>query len=148
MSNEGEVRYEASSERLGQEAVGLIFNRLDYYRKGSLQLEETERMTLLAGCLMLIQWRVRVFRSLIWYWLTSRSVEATYGDLRPWWVISSTSQMRFTPLVVQEPRLIRCRSACKLGNYKSWRELTVSFENLLYHEVLVHRLDISSTISS
>jgi transcriptional activator protein UGA3 len=58
MSNEGEVRYEASSERLGQEAIGLIVDRLEYFRKGSLQLEETERMTLLAGCLMLIQWRV------------------------------------------------------------------------------------------
>jgi len=58
MSNEGEIRYEASSERLGKEAETLIVDRLDYHRNGSVQLEETERMTLLAGCLMLIQWRV------------------------------------------------------------------------------------------
>jgi transcriptional activator protein UGA3 len=59
MSNEGEIRYEASSERLGQKATGLIVDRLEYYQKGSVSLEETERMTLLAGCLMIIQWRVR-----------------------------------------------------------------------------------------
>jgi len=58
MSNEGEIRYEATSERLGQKATGLIIDRLEFYQKGNSTREETERMTLLAGCLMLIQWRV------------------------------------------------------------------------------------------
>jgi hypothetical protein len=58
MSNEGEIRYEAMSDKLGEEASSIIVGRLDHYQKGKSILEDTERMTLLAGCLMLIQWKV------------------------------------------------------------------------------------------
>jgi len=58
MSNEGEIRYEAMSDKLGDKASNIIVGRLEYYQKGNITMEETERMTLLAGCLMLIQWKV------------------------------------------------------------------------------------------
>ena len=58
MSNEGEIRYEAMSDKLGEKASNIVVGRLEYYQKGNITMEETERMTLLAGCLMLIQWKV------------------------------------------------------------------------------------------
>jgi hypothetical protein len=58
MANEGEIRYEAMSERLGGKASSIIVGRLEYYQKANIAFEETERMTLLAGCLMVIQWKV------------------------------------------------------------------------------------------
>jgi hypothetical protein len=59
MVNQGQAKYEAVSERLGSQATQIIMTKLDEYKNGgSAQATETERMTLLAGALMIIQFKV------------------------------------------------------------------------------------------
>lgn len=58
MSNEGEVKYEALSERLGEEASRIIIEQAIQLEQGSIMIEETTRLTLLGGLLMLVQWKV------------------------------------------------------------------------------------------
>jgi hypothetical protein len=59
MVNQGQAKYEAVSERLGSQATQIIMTKLDEYKNGgSAQATETERMTLLAGALMIVQFKV------------------------------------------------------------------------------------------
>jgi hypothetical protein len=58
MTNEGEVKYEALSEKLGREASRILADQaLQVEREGDTTAEMA-RLTLLAGQLMLIQWKV------------------------------------------------------------------------------------------
>lgn len=58
MTNEGEVKYEALSEKLGREASQILADQaLQVEREGDATAEMA-RLTLLAGQLMLIQWKV------------------------------------------------------------------------------------------
>jgi hypothetical protein len=113
MANEGEIRYEAMSEKLGQKATSIIVDRLEYYQKGGLQLEETERMTLLAGSLMVIQWKVSQVLTKCDRLLMRRYVVAMYGDLTEWSHMSSTWPIHSTLQAVQEQHLTLCLSACE-----------------------------------
>lgn len=61
MTNEGEVKYEALSERLGEEASRIVTEQAVQLEQGSIAIEETTRLTLLGGLLMLIQWKVNSF---------------------------------------------------------------------------------------
>lgn len=65
MTNEGEVKYEALSERLGEEATRIITEQAVQLEQGSIAIEETTRLTLLGGLLMLIQWKVSLTSSLV-----------------------------------------------------------------------------------
>lgn len=63
MSNLGQVKYEAMSERLAEQAKGILFGILGKFttaqRRGIEQgIGETDQMTLLAGTLMLVQFKV------------------------------------------------------------------------------------------
>jgi hypothetical protein len=58
MTNEGEIKYEALSERLGEEATKIVTEQVVQWEHGSMATEETTRLTLLGGLLMLIQWKV------------------------------------------------------------------------------------------
>jgi hypothetical protein len=58
MTNEGEVKYEALSEKLGREASRILADQaLQVEREGDTTAEMA-RLTLLAGQLMLMQWKV------------------------------------------------------------------------------------------
>lgn len=58
MANEGEAKYEALSERLGEEASAIVLDQAQQWRIGALALEEAGLLTLVAGLLMLTQWKV------------------------------------------------------------------------------------------
>lgn len=58
MVNQGQVKYEAVSERLGEKATRIIMARLDEWQRGRKLLSQTEVMTLLAGDLMVVQFKV------------------------------------------------------------------------------------------
>ena len=63
MSNMGQVKYEAMSERLGEQATGIVLGLIrdipPAKRRGEEKgLCETEAMTLLGGLLMLVQFKV------------------------------------------------------------------------------------------
>jgi hypothetical protein len=58
MTNEGEVKYEALSERLGEEASRIIAEQAAQVEQGLIAVEETTRLTLLGGLLMVVQWKV------------------------------------------------------------------------------------------
>jgi transcriptional activator protein UGA3 len=58
MVNQGQAKYEAASERLGSQGTPIIMGKLHEYKNGgSAQTTETERMTLLAGVLMAVQFK-------------------------------------------------------------------------------------------
>lgn len=63
MTNEGEAKYEALSERLGEEATRTVMEQAVRLEQGSIAIEETTRLTLLGGLLMLIQWKVSLTSS-------------------------------------------------------------------------------------
>jgi transcriptional activator protein UGA3 len=59
MVNQGQVKYEAVSERLGEKAGRIILAKLEEWSRGATgAISETERMTLLAGALMVVQFKV------------------------------------------------------------------------------------------
>jgi hypothetical protein len=67
MSNMGQVKYEAMSEKLGEQAKDIILGLLGALtvkqRRGQEGgLGETEAMTLLGGTLMLVQFKVSAAR--------------------------------------------------------------------------------------
>jgi hypothetical protein len=60
MVNQGQEKYEAVSERLGEKATRIVMIKLEEWAGGQRgALSETERMTLLAGNLMVVQFKVR-----------------------------------------------------------------------------------------
>jgi hypothetical protein len=65
MTNEGEIKYEALSERLGEEATRTVMEQAVRLEQGSVAVEETTRLTLLGGLLMLVQWKVSLVSSII-----------------------------------------------------------------------------------
>ena len=59
MVNQGQTKFEAVSERLGAKATKIVLTKLDEWKNGIKgTLTEAERMTLLAGDLMIIQFKV------------------------------------------------------------------------------------------
>lgn len=53
--NKGQIRYEAISEKLGAQALGLVEGLIG---NGGLEGEDVERLTLLAAMLMVVQFKV------------------------------------------------------------------------------------------
>lgn len=59
MVNQGQVKYESVSERLGEKAMRIVLAKLEEWKRGSSEIMgENERMTLLAGALMIVQFKV------------------------------------------------------------------------------------------
>ena len=58
MTNEGEMKYEALSEKLGGEATKIVAEQALQVNRRGTTMSETAQLTLLAGQLMLIQWKV------------------------------------------------------------------------------------------
>lgn len=59
MVNQGQVKYETVSERLGEKSGRIILAKLeDWKRDGGEGVTEAETMTLLAGALMVVQFKV------------------------------------------------------------------------------------------
>lgn len=117
MTNEGEVKYEALSEKLGREASQILADQaLQVEREGDTTAEMA-RLTLLAGQLMLIQWKVSLeprpnphFHSVVS--LTPRYAEAMYGAMSQtfgWWLFWRD---RCIPQRVQGCHLRLYRSVC------------------------------------
>lgn len=58
MSNEGQAKYEAISERLGGQAAALVLEQAARQEPGSMSVDDSVRLTLLGGLLMVVQWKV------------------------------------------------------------------------------------------
>jgi hypothetical protein len=85
MVNQGQIKYETVSERLGAQAAEIILEKLGGFRNGgAASATETEKMTLLAGALMMIQYKVSSAQgrqSISQDLIVGRYAGAMFGDL-------------------------------------------------------------------
>lgn len=58
MANQGEIKFETISDKLGERATKIVLERVKIWENGQCESTETESMTLLAGLLMIISFKV------------------------------------------------------------------------------------------
>lgn len=81
MTNEGQDKYEAISERLGGQAATIVLDQASQVDPGSLAVDDSVRLTLLGGLLMVIQWKVRTLFARATERVPLISVDLSWGRL-------------------------------------------------------------------
>lgn len=136
MVNQGQLKYEAVSERLGIQASQIILDMLA--RDVEMRvLEGKELVTLFAGILMLVQYKVSRVMTLE---LNTRFVEETCGAS----ITTLSISPACPPFCSQRglPSSYRERNGtCKFSPKMNGTD--ISFENLVYHDTVVSNLALS-----